>query len=327
MSDIRYNLVSTDSENFLTIYTRDRGAVSVESSHPHFDFIVAGIIRGDESVIDLMDPATTVAIKLTELSERVTVAYGRVFLDGDEVHGAIARHIGRYVIAGVEDYRPYVSFLEKLSTNPSQHSRDQLFDWLEAHEFTITQDGDIVAFKGVDGRDGNYQSTTAGNAIVDNVPVEGHIPNQIGSVVTMPRSEVVEDPSTACSEGLHVGTYGFAKTFGTSLLEVHVNPRDVVSVPTRDNGDKVRVCRYRVIDVADGPYDVPVLGQESDDSPYAEDKAVLTGKAPSTRAFNELSATARTQKKGVAKLAERKGWVLVGENPKDRLSWIIPAES
>jgi hypothetical protein len=50
-----------------------------------------------------------------------------------------------------------------------------------------------------------------------------------------------------CSVGLHVGTYDYASNFTLNVLEVHVNPRDVVSVPTDSNWAKVRCCRYVVI--------------------------------------------------------------------------------
>ena len=37
------------------------------------------------------------------------------------------------------------------------------------------------------------------------------------------------------------------------MLKVHINPRDVVSVPTDAQGEKVRVCRYRVVEIIDAP--------------------------------------------------------------------------
>jgi hypothetical protein len=50
-----------------------------------------------------------------------------------------------------------------------------------------------------------------------------------------------------------VGTYDYAKRYANgALLKVHVNPRDVVSVPTGE-GEKVRVCRYVVEDIIDAP--------------------------------------------------------------------------
>ena len=65
----------------------------------------------------------------------------------------------------------------------------------------------------------------------------------------MPRGEVQHDPESGCSTGLHVGTYAYAQGYArAALLTVHVNPRDVVSVPTDCDAEKMRVCRYVVSD-------------------------------------------------------------------------------
>jgi hypothetical protein len=52
----------------------------------------------------------------------------------------------------------------------------------------------------------------------------------------------------ACSAGLHVGTYDYALRFTRFVIEVLVDPRDVVSVPTDCNDQKMRTCKYLVMD-------------------------------------------------------------------------------
>ena len=85
----------------------------------------------------------------------------------------------------------------------------------------------------------------------------------------MPRSEVAYDPGEACSVGLHVGNYKFARDYASAaLLEVHVNPRDVVSVPTDAGGHKIRVCRYKVVDLVEEKYEEPLAGWEVPDWHY-----------------------------------------------------------
>ncbi|MCE3285930.1 MAG: hypothetical protein K0R70_2186, partial [Steroidobacteraceae bacterium] len=181
------------------------------------------------------------------------------YFDGDEVHGTLVDTILRFMAEG-EDFGPLVKFFENVAANPNDHSREQLYDWLLAQQrkdggVTIDEDGMLVAYKGVrrDG-DGSLVSGWAGKAIVDGVEVEGHIPNKIGSVIEMPRTQVVHDPASACSRGLHVGTFAYAKGYARgALLRVSVNPRDVVSVPTEAGGEKVRVCRYVVEDIITEP--------------------------------------------------------------------------
>jgi predicted RNase H-like nuclease (RuvC/YqgF family) len=44
-----------------------------------------------------------------------------------------------------------------------------------------------------------------------------------------------------------VACFDYAKGFGEKLVEVLVNPADVVCVPVDYNGTKMRVCRFEVV--------------------------------------------------------------------------------
>jgi hypothetical protein len=187
------------------------------------------------------------------VSERVTVQNGHVFLDGDEVSGDLANHILRFMKEG-NDPQPLINFLEKVATNPNEHSREQLYAWLSKRNFTITADGDFIAYKGVNRRTSGddldlypYQSVHAGGATVDDVRYNGYVPNGVDAVVEMPRSDVAHDPAVACHTGLHAGNWRYASNFAGYVLTVKINPRDVVSVPHDSNSEKIRTCRYLVI--------------------------------------------------------------------------------
>lgn len=242
---------------------------AVAGYHPSFDTILSRLEADptDLSVVTLFDVEKHVQATFRQLTERVTVRNGEVFVDGDSRGGTIAKQIIRFVEEGHTDQLDsVVAFMEKVETNPEQHSRDQLFDWLDKHKFTLTSDGNIVGYKGVrvDG-DGNYTSIHSGPGIVNGEAVNGYVPNPIGAVVEMARSSVNHNPSVGCSTGLHVGTYEYASGFAQgAVLEVHVNPRDVVSVPTDCNWQKVRACRYTVVGVAKDQYTSPVLKRDDD---------------------------------------------------------------
>jgi hypothetical protein len=154
------------------------------------------------------------------------------------------------------DLAPLGAFLRRLERNPSPASRSQLFGWLKAGGFTLTTDGHIVGYKSVrsDGR-----SAHAGNEPVTVVTqdgsvetVTGHVPYPVGATVWMARDLVNDDRNSACSVGLHVGTFGYAETFSEQLLVVLVDPADVVSVPTDSSAQKMRVCRLFVAARHDG---------------------------------------------------------------------------
>jgi hypothetical protein len=233
---------------------------SAGNEHPNFKEILRLATEGDTSVVDLFDVSVVVAKKFESLSERVSVHDGRVYFDGEVVDSALTRQIVAFLQAGVEDFKPLVNFFEKVEQNPNEDSRKQLYAWLDAHDFTITPEGDLLGYKGVRKTDDDkYVSVNTGRAIVNGQEVSGAIPNNIGDVVTMPRSEVEFNPSVGCSTGLHVGTWSYAKGWSQGeVLEVVVNPRDVVSVPHDCSAQKLRTCRYVVTGVATGDYATPL---------------------------------------------------------------------
>lgn len=165
--------------------------------------------------------------------------------------------------------------LENLALNPSRLSRLHLFTWLSGRDFTITPEGFLLAYKGVQA-DATSSSVNTGTATVNGVTRHGHIPNPVGAVVEMPRQQVNQDRDEGCSTGLHVGTFEYAAGFGQRLLLVSVNPRDVVSVPRDCEFQKMRTCRYTVLSVQDIPRPVTTPSYGDDvlfpDDDYDEDK-------------------------------------------------------
>jgi hypothetical protein len=258
---MKYNIVA--NEGVITSVTVFIGSESFVASqdHPNFAKIVdevrktepttaeAGLAR-DKALRDLFDLSLAVGAKFDRLSERVLVRAGRVHFDGVEVHNSLTETIAKFYQAGLEDFQPLVNFMEKIETNPSPHSREHLFRWLTKHNFSLCPDGDFLAYKAVLG---NSKSSSRGEAIVNNEWVRGQVLNVPGTIVEMPRDKVTFDPHNGCSTGLHAGNWRYASTFlsgqSSKLLRVKINPRDVVSVPVDSQDQKLRVCRYRVLDV------------------------------------------------------------------------------
>jgi hypothetical protein len=130
---------------------------------------------------------------------------------------------------------PLIAFWNNLKENPSLRSREQLYKFLEQNGHPLTDDGHFIAYRGIRN---DFKDVHSGT--FDNSP---------GSVCEMPRRDVDDDPTVTCSRGLHVAAYEYAKGFGAVTVEVKVNPRDVVAVPTDYNGQKMRVCRFEVLQV------------------------------------------------------------------------------
>jgi len=259
-------MVGSGDEAQIVVFRPGENPLVADSSHPSFRAIVEAAFDGDESIASYFDVTKAVIEKFTRLSRRVTTANGRLFLDGDELHGTIVEHILALYSAGASDFQSVVNFLELTKQNPNPKSVEQLYEWLNASEgFTLDPDGYIRGYKGVQRlADGSLVSVRAGKAIVNGEPKSGQIPNELGDVVEMPRTEVTFDPAVGCSYGLRVGTFDYASNWAQgALLEVRVNPSDVVSVPTDCSAQKMRTCRYEVVATIDQKYATPLVGLDT----------------------------------------------------------------
>lgn len=269
---MKYSLVEVEGAKVVTVFV-DGKLLTATDHNPNFQRIVDKVHAQDETdLVALFDLSEVAADEFQKVSERVSVSAGRVYLDGVEVKSVLTDQIVRFLNEG-QDFAPLVNFYEKVETNPSEHSREQLYRWLKTHDFTITSEGKILGYKGViKNEDGTYASCHSGPAIVDGKAVNGHVPNNVGSVVEMARNKVTFDPAVGCSHGLHVGTWDYASSFARgAVLTVEVDPRDVVSVPTDCADAKMRVCRYTVKDVTDTPHTTAVYDYDDTDDWYCQD--------------------------------------------------------
>jgi hypothetical protein len=254
MSDttVSYTIASSDKgESLVVVGTTVR---AITSSNPRYDEIKSYLIANGSTsdfdhVLSLIDAGPEALKQLVKLSERVTYQDGTLFFDNDPVEHQLAQHIVDMVKSGDDNFPAYVAFLENLAANPSKKSRKALFEWISDRNLTITPEGEFVAYKGLTRE---RKSVHAGGAFVDtgNGPkwVSGQVPNPVGAVVSMARSDVNDNREVGCSTGLHAGTSSYARSFGQLTVIVGINPRDVVMVPKDCNSQKLRVSRYRVLD-------------------------------------------------------------------------------
>lgn len=212
---------------------------------PNYRQLVAALEKG-------LDPTPFLTpAGVTDIGGRFAVVDDKIFFDAKLDVSFLATTIRRYVAEG-RDTANLVKFAERLDLNPSHRSREQLYGWTMAKDLTINEDGLIVAYKGVSE---DHYSIHSGAAYVNGVLIEGKIPNEVGSVITMDRRDVSDDFNDGCSTGLHVGNWGYASTFGPVTLQVLVDPADVVSVPRDSYYQKLRCCRYEVVAVHTIPED------------------------------------------------------------------------
>ena len=147
-------------------------------------------------------------------------------------------------------FKHLLKFWDNLKANPSYRSREQLFKFLEHNGHPLTEDGCFIAYRGVT-EDFKDKHT-------------GKFDNSPGAVCEMPRSEVDDDPTRTCSAGLHAAAWGYAANWSGTRVEVKINPKDVVAVPVDYNGEKMRICKFEVIQVCEKPIENQALyGREN----------------------------------------------------------------
>lgn len=212
------------------------GLFQVSSDDPRYKLVKNYLVANDLEAA-YREASKTVAIlnKAVSQSAKLTFDGHNVFYDGQPLHNVVVDRIVKFHEEGLP-IQPLLNFLENLMQNPSSSAVRELYLFLESNGVPITEDGCFLAWKAV-----RHDFKDMHTGTFDNSP---------GKVVEMPRYQVDDRRHITCSFGLHVAAFDYASTFGTSdrrLILVKVNPRDVVSVPEDYNNQKMRVCRYEVL--------------------------------------------------------------------------------
>src|SRR5688572_6483530 len=121
MPKLQFAHLELDDEASITVFIPGCALPLVApSDHPNYDAIVAGAKAGDASIEDLFDVSKTVAKRFEKITERVSVANGRVYFDGDEIRNALTKQIVRFISEG-GDFHALARFFEKVQANPNEH--------------------------------------------------------------------------------------------------------------------------------------------------------------------------------------------------------------
>ncbi len=230
----------TASEESVSIFLNGR-MHNLASSLKGFAELVEHLKGSDhdaEFIENIIDRPSMVA-RLT--AGAVTVVGTTVFHNGVPAHSTLTVKLIEMLDAGF-DAGPWINFFVKVMQNPSERSRQCLYDFLEKWKAPLTPCGDFIAFKYVSD---DYMDQRTGT--FDNHP---------GKAPSMPRADVDPDPDKTCSKGLHVcaSVYLSEYNFGARIVAVQVNPANVVAVPRDYNHAKMRVCDYLVLSDVENPH-------------------------------------------------------------------------
>lgn len=262
--------VYLDGKLIITLKTKNK-IVEVNKNHIKFNEIKMALHGNDEQLIyDLSQtnnvsttfhkPKPSFEVNFGHLEDfiqdptgRATIIGDTVYYNGEEVHDVIKDRIFQFKSENLP-FEHLLRCIEKIYENPSYKSRRDLFRFLENKSLPITENGCFLAYKVIT------------NDWLDKWTHQ--VDNRINAVPSMPRSEVDDDSNIECSKGYHCGTLEYVTRYGSGtdrIIIVKVDPRDVVSVPTRD-AEKLRMCRYEVIKEFTGRLNKPYYSQEDLDT-------------------------------------------------------------
>lgn len=245
MSKANY-LITTDS----VILVKDSGVTPIHKSHKNYNRIVEHLKNGElDNAFKLADRASHVE---EATNRKFVVKHGCIYINKKKLPDSLSDRLLAFVDAGL-DCTPLELFWRNLRQNPLKSSRESLYDFLENGGIPITDDGCFMAYKCVNG-----DFTDCHTGKFDNHP---------GKVVKMKRRDVDPNRNQTCSKGLHVAAFKYADDMvsgNCKLVEVKVNPKDVVAVPNDYDNMKMRVCRYEVIrECAEEIKDIVVKNQRT----------------------------------------------------------------
>lgn len=211
-------------------------------------------------------------------SGNISIENNKVFFNGNELHGYV---VDRLIEFYKNDYpwEALKNFIIKLYRNPSKVSIDMAYQFLETQRFNILPDGNVIGFKGVNPDGYSITGNTNVQVLSGKVDSRGRILNEDNAVIEIPRNQVTDDPNIACEQGLHIGSYAFAKSFAERGIVklVKFSPEDIVSVPNDSNHEKLRVCKYQVIEtmkdegLLNSGYHNPISYDEDEDEDNYDD--------------------------------------------------------
>jgi len=237
-----------------TSVTIFKGFVPVTINKGHRNYLeirrLAKQFDGDyASMLALADSIEQIVKAVANAGEkcRISVKGNEILYDGKGLHNVVAGKLLDMMSEGIVNINPWFKFVENVMLNPSQRATDELMDFMDYKKLPIDSEGNIIAYKGVGSDNWSITANTETRVVKGKVDETGRIFNGVGEQIEVERGSVNDDREIHCSEGLHVGSFDYARSFGSNLKLVRVNPKDVVSVPSDCKCQKMRVCAYTVI--------------------------------------------------------------------------------
>lgn len=246
--------------NSVSLFPAGQPPLLIDSEHVNFQAVVEAIRSGDfDAAVELA--SVTNFIKAVS-NGFVSISEEGVTYKGEPLTGYLINKMTLFFREGLP-VEHYCAFLSNLMANPSMTARKELYNFLEAADLPITEDGCFLAYKAVRS---NFKDIHSGK--FDNSP---------GVRNVMLRGKVDDNRNRTCSTGFHAAAYEYAKNFmpnGGKMVAVKINPADVVSIPADYENQKLRCCDYTVM------FEVPNAADILKDKAFVNSKAGVAADEP-----------------------------------------------
>lgn len=207
----------------------------ISNTHVNFDAIKDALRESNfEAISELSVVATAIENYIGPNIVEINVEAGTIQYNGKLLHGVIVEHILKMMADNFE-VAPMILFLTKLYQNPSAQAIDQLYGWMVANGVTISENGNLVAWKRVKDNYTSFHDSVTKHAV--------------GTYVELKRSLCTVDATITCAAGLHFCSYEYLEHYNAGqgrILMLEIDPTDVVSIPSDYNNAKGRACKYYV---------------------------------------------------------------------------------
>jgi hypothetical protein len=255
---------------------------TLNSSHANFAPFKSALVEGDfETAINYLD----IKKQIKEFADgELKVENGSVYYYGTQLHGKVVDKLLELLESGLKLGSPFVKFVKNLLDNPSNNSVEELYDFLSYKSLPIDDDGYVIGYKGVCSDGWSKSGNTHTIVLQGEVNERGQIKNEVGDVIEVQRRSVDDNRQNQCSHGLHIGSFDYAKSWASDgqLLLVRFNPADAVSVPQDSECQKLRVCKYEILEEVEVEDDSEIkepyygvytngFGRDNEDNDYDED--------------------------------------------------------
>ena len=245
-----------------------------DPSHPHYTSLIQCVHAGDaDEFVNLLNTG----LQVENWSEGdFEFRDGLLYFEDEQV----AKDPTNRIVECLQQGFPHqfmMNYLTNLYDNVSERAVQESYKWSSHKGLPITEDGMLVGYKGVrtyageaiQGKNGEIKE----GDLVD-IYTGNSFRNNVGDTASMKRRQVCDDHTQGCDTGLHVGTYDYACNWAGNtgvVVLVKFNPKDIVSVPSDCECQKMRVSSYEVISVAREQLEEAVYAEDGDMYSDAED--------------------------------------------------------